>query len=687
MITIQVRFPAMWLEPVLGLAGAVAAGAAAWLCASAARRGAGDRGPWWLLSLGALVWGIGITVSVAGSGQAAAAAGALTLIAAWALALGGMARFPGAPPHLAGQGRTLVDGLIVGGSALLIAWVPGLGDLYADAGAGDRLALAAALAGIVVAACAVVMLTRARPEARRALGPVAAGLSALALAGGAGAYLALDATATPAAALCAGWALGWGLIGSAARRSAEPVGRELEPGLPTRGSVFIPSVPFAAAVTALAAAAAGGELEGFVIWNAAAVMVLIVMRQVLALWENISFWRRLEATAEARSEDLRRSEAQFRSFVQHSSDVIAAVADDGLIRYLSPSTRSVLGYDPEQISTALPLRRLVHDEDMPRVMAAIGELRRRPGGTASFECRVRRQDGRWCDVEAIVSNLLDHPIVGAYVINARDITERKRTERMRDDFVLTVSHELRTPVAAVKGFAEMLSGELGALNARQHEAADVIAESAGQLQSMINDLLDLARSDAGKLRLDPEPTSVPALAQRAARQLRPSFEAKDQRLTVSVEEGLPAVLADGDRIAQVLSNLLVNASKYAPEGARVRLTAALVGAEVEFAVADDGPGLDEDQLAHVFERFWRAQIGETQAVGGTGLGLAIAKSLVELHGGTTAADSALGRGSTFSFRLPIAQNGRPERKRSAPEVVAQVAATEHRRRPQAAAPK
>ena len=242
--------------------------------------------------------------------------------------------------------------------------------------------------------------------------------------------------------------------------------------------------------------------------------------------------------------------------------------------------------------------------------------------------------------------------------------ERDRVEQVKDDFVLTVSHELRTPVTVVKGFAEMLTAQRKTLNARQFEAAEVIAESAGQLQKMINDLLDLARSDAGKLRIEPAPTPVRTRARRVGRQMRPHFDEKGQRLTVSVEKGIPNVDADPDRIGQVLANLLTNANKYSPEGARVRLAASRVGDEIEFSVSDNGPGLGDEELEHVFDRFWRAQSGETQSVGGTGLGLAIAKSLVELHGGAISANSVQGEGATFRFVLPIAKDGRPAGKAS-----------------------
>jgi signal transduction histidine kinase len=243
----------------------------------------------------------------------------------------------------------------------------------------------------------------------------------------------------------------------------------------------------------------------------------------------------------------------------------------------------------------------------------------------------------------------------------RDARERDRVERMKDDFVLTVSHELRTPVTVVKGFAEMLTAQRGSLNPRQYEAAEVIAESSAQLQNMINDLLDLARSDAGKLRIEPKPTPVRPLLERVGRQMRPHFEERNQSFSVGVEKQLPDVQADADRVAQVLANLLTNANKYAQDGAEVKLAAVRVGEEVEFAVSDNGPGLGEEELDHVFDRFWRAQSGETQEVGGTGLGLAIAKSLVELHGGAISANSTPGKGATFRFVLPIAKDGRPTR--------------------------
>ena len=245
----------------------------------------------------------------------------------------------------------------------------------------------------------------------------------------------------------------------------------------------------------------------------------------------------------------------------------------------------------------------------------------------------------------------------------RDAGERDRVERMKDDFVLTVSHELRTPVTVVKGFAEMLTEQRRTLNTRQYEAAEVIAESAGQLQNMINDLLDLARSDAGKLRIEPEPTPVRRLAQGIGRQMRPHFDEKGQQLTVSVE-GHSRRGGGPDRIGQVLANLLTNANKYAQEGAQVRLAAtrSATRSSSRSRTTARGSARRSSTMSSIASGAPRPV---RRRPGGTGLGLAIAKSLVELHGGAISASSVPGKGATFRFVLPIAKDGRPPRKRSA----------------------
>jgi two-component system sensor histidine kinase BaeS len=233
-----------------------------------------------------------------------------------------------------------------------------------------------------------------------------------------------------------------------------------------------------------------------------------------------------------------------------------------------------------------------------------------------------------------------------------EASKRDQLDRLKDEFVLTASHELRSPLTSVQGFAELLMLERDSLTEKQVETVEIILDNCHHLARLLNDLLDLARSDAGRLAITPKPTAVAALIDDAVRTMRAQTETAHQTLTQRVEPGLPLVYVEADRIRQILVNLLTNAHDYSAEGASIEVTARARGAEVEIAVTDDGPGIPESQLELIFQRFTRGDAGLTQRVGGTGLGLAISKSLVELHGGTIEAESTIGVGSSFRFRLP-----------------------------------
>jgi len=234
--------------------------------------------------------------------------------------------------------------------------------------------------------------------------------------------------------------------------------------------------------------------------------------------------------------------------------------------------------------------------------------------------------------------------------------ERDQLETMKDEFVLTASHELRSPLTSVQGFAELLMLERDKLSSKQADTVEIILDNTRHLVRLLNDLLDLARSDAGRLTIKPTPTDAGSLVEDAVRTMRSQTEAKGQSLRHAIEPGLPQVSVDKDRIRQVLVNLLTNAHEYSPQRATIEVTAARHGAEVEIAVSDDGPGMAEDQVEHIFERFTRGDAGLTQHVGGTGLGLAIVKHLVEAMGGKAGVEPALPSGAVFFFTLP---NGGP----------------------------
>jgi two-component system, OmpR family, sensor histidine kinase BaeS len=235
-----------------------------------------------------------------------------------------------------------------------------------------------------------------------------------------------------------------------------------------------------------------------------------------------------------------------------------------------------------------------------------------------------------------------------------EASERDQLDRMKDEFVLTASHELRSPLTSVQGFAELLMMERDSLTPRQVETVEIILDNCRHLVRLLNDLLDLARSDAGRLSIRPQPTELAPLVEDVVRTMRAQTDASDQVLTLQIDPNLPLVNVEVDRIRQILVNLVTNAHEYSPERASIQVAARVADNDVEISVTDNGPGIPPAQLEHIFERFVRGDAGLTQRVGGTGLGLAISKSLVELHGGTIAADSVVGRGSTFTIALPIA---------------------------------
>lgn len=237
-----------------------------------------------------------------------------------------------------------------------------------------------------------------------------------------------------------------------------------------------------------------------------------------------------------------------------------------------------------------------------------------------------------------------------------EMTARLRAARqMQVDFVANVSHELRTPLTAVKGTVETLrDGAVDDPEVRDRFLETVEVET-DRLIRLVNDLLLLSRADSEALNLEREALDVGNLARDVAERLAHRAQAQDLDLQVSAEPRLPLVLADGDRIEQVLVNLLDNAIKYSPQGGAIRLHAA-AGSDgtVCVSVEDKGLGIPAAELARIGERFYRADRARSRAQGGSGLGLAIARALVEAHGGRLWLESEEGQGTTARFTLPVA---------------------------------
>ena len=245
---------------------------------------------------------------------------------------------------------------------------------------------------------------------------------------------------------------------------------------------------------------------------------------------------------------------------------------------------------------------------------------------------------------------IEESVTGSVVVTMQDLAPLDEIERMRTEFLGLVSHELRTPLAAIKGSAVTLLEELARLDpAEMCEFFRIIVEQADQMRRLIADLLDWGRIDSGTLSVSPEPKAVAELIEAA----RSTFLMSDSRhnLVVDLADGLPQVMADWRRVAQVLNNLLENAARHSPESAVIRVTAVRDAQHVAFSVADDGQGVEPELLPHLF----RKNVGGASGTASHGLGLAICKGLVEAHGGRIrAASDGPGQGTTITFTIPVA---------------------------------
>ena len=240
------------------------------------------------------------------------------------------------------------------------------------------------------------------------------------------------------------------------------------------------------------------------------------------------------------------------------------------------------------------------------------------------------------------------------VLVLHDITELRRLERVRRDFVANVSHEFKTPLTAIQGFAETLLG--GALDdkANRKRFVEIIREHARRLARLTDDLLKLSRIEAGRLDLESRPVSVAGLVNGCVETARLKAESRGLRIVVELPEGLPPVRGDAVQLDEVLQNLIDNALQYTPSGGRIDVTAYSNGHEVIFTVADTGIGIPESDLERIFERFYRVDAARSREAGGTGLGLSIARHIVDAHGGRIWVESAVGQGSRFRFSIDVA---------------------------------
>jgi signal transduction histidine kinase len=273
---------------------------------------------------------------------------------------------------------------------------------------------------------------------------------------------------------------------------------------------------------------------------------------------------------------------------------------------------------------------------------------------SQLETAKLNKDGREIDVSLTISPILDRNgrMIGASRI-ARDITDRKLLDRMKDEFVGTVSHELRTPLTAIKGFIELvLDGDAGPVADTQREFLEVAARNADRLGAIINDILDVSRIESQLLEIRTEPIDLAAVLEDVASTFRVMAQSKGLTLRQEVAS-LPKVTGDASRLVQVFSNLVSNAIKYTPKG-EIGIKAGVSSGSIEVIVYDSGIGLTQEELPQLFTKFFRGRNPVVTEAGGTGLGLVIAKAVVEKHQGTIDVESRPGEGTRFRVVLPVA---------------------------------
>lgn len=367
--------------------------------------------------------------------------------------------------------------------------------------------------------------------------------------------------------------------------------------------------------------------------------------------------RILEESNERRraEEALNDREARTRVIVDTVLEGIITIDDSGVIETVNPAACRTFGYESDEVigknvSMLMPEPfRGAHDGYIRNYLAT---------GKAKIigigrEVLGQHKDGSTFPMELSVApmTVADRKMFTGVV---RDITERKRIDEMKNEFVSTVSHELRTPLTSIKGSLGLLRGGLVAdLPDKARRMIDIAYQNSDRLVRLINDILDVEKIEAGMMKYEIVPVKAGELLAVAVETNRGFGD--EHGVSITLDEPLPdvTVKADRDRMMQVLANLLSNAIKYSPEGGAVSVSATLKDQVLRVSVADRGPGIPEKFHESLFAKFAQADSSDTREKGGSGLGLAISKAIVEQHGGSIGFETEIGKGTTFHFDLPV----------------------------------
>jgi PAS domain S-box-containing protein len=365
-------------------------------------------------------------------------------------------------------------------------------------------------------------------------------------------------------------------------------------------------------------------------------------------------------------ESMRESEERYRQLVELSPDAIV-IHSAGRFVYVNSAALSLLGAtSPDQL-VGKPVLEIVSREMRGEVAGRIRKVYEGGYRSPLYEEKIIRLDGTPLDVETASISFVHQGQPAAQVI-IRDITQRKEIEQMKNEFVSTVSHELRTPITSIQGSLGLIAnGVMGALPPAAKPLVDIAYKNCQRLVLLINDILDMEKIAAGKMKFAFKPLEIGPLVEQTIESNR-SYGAQFGA-TFQFRNDSPGVLitGDNDRLIQVITNLLSNAAKFSPRGGTVDVTVSERDGWVRVGVADHGPGIPEEFRKRIFQKFSQADSSDMRQKGGTGLGLAITKTIVEKHGGKVSFESETGRGTTFNVDLPVYEEAHADIQRQKPD--------------------
>ncbi|SDU83854.1 PAS domain S-box-containing protein [Microlunatus sagamiharensis] len=582
--------------------------------------------------------------------------GDLVLTLALAVAVAGLVQFPSSRRRTTDLTRMVLDGIVIGGSILLVADVTLFPDLLVDNPGGWPL-LVVPVTDVVLATLATLLHLRSRRD-HLMLGLVAASFYCFAASDFAFAFVAASGRQFSYGSLVdAGWLSGYLLlvlaIWAPSLRLPEPEAstRERSPLLST--AVLFTLFLIGLGVT-LAAFGADRVSPSAVVLLLLVVIAVLARQSLLGL-DNDRLRRQLEERVAERTRSLRQITARTDLLVDSVGEGIYGVDPDGMITFVNPATSRALGYAAADLigrdAHATFHERAPDGGLMPKdqcyIIEAVREGLVSTAEADSYVCA----DGRMLPVEVTTTPLTEEDAVVGAVVIFRDVTQRREVDRLKSEFVSMVSHELRTPLTAIQGSLGLISGgALGRLPPAAGRMLEIASISAHRLNRLVDDILDIERIESGVLVLQPGRQQARDVVSAAVEQMQVLATEADVEVSVGPLEG--AVHADPDRAVQTLINLIGNALKFSYPGGLVSVDARTHDDVVEFRVADQGRGIPEDRLERIFNRFEQVDSSDAREQGGFGLGLAISRSLVERSGGRIWATNNAERGATLHFTLP-----------------------------------